>query len=168
VRAAPTEKHDYRQSSAYAIIADVRNDEPVSISITLSPTQVDDIVRAASGSRVPSLSTLIADSLSAPLGNGEAVRAGAGQARIGRQSAGGYLPSDTSDQRLSRSLLRGLSILTGFAPDGAPRGIVELAGDLGMSPSTAHRYALTLVELGLLERCPKTRKYRLPGSGARP
>jgi DNA-binding IclR family transcriptional regulator len=32
-----------------------------------------------------------------------------------------------------------------------------------MSPSTTHRYALTLVELGLLERCPDTRKYRLPG-----
>ena len=42
------------------------------------------------------------------------------------------------------------------------RGIVELANDLGMSPSTAHRYAHTLVEVGLLERCPKTRKYRLP------
>jgi DNA-binding IclR family transcriptional regulator len=34
-----------------------------------------------------------------------------------------------------------------------------------MSPSTAHRYAFTLVELGLLERSPTTRKYRLP-SGA--
>ena len=31
-----------------------------------------------------------------------------------------------------------------------------------MSPSTAHRYAQTLIELGLLERCPKSRKYRLP------
>ncbi len=31
-----------------------------------------------------------------------------------------------------------------------------------MSPSTTHRYASTLVELGLLERCPKTRKYRPP------
>jgi len=55
-------------------------------------------------------------------------------------------------------------LLTGFGPDGGSRGIVELADELGMSPSTAHRYALTLVELGLLERCPKTRKYRLPGS----
>jgi DNA-binding IclR family transcriptional regulator len=33
-----------------------------------------------------------------------------------------------------------------------------------MSPSTTHRYASTLVEMGLLERCPKTRKYRLPGT----
>ncbi|HST32076.1 MAG TPA: helix-turn-helix domain-containing protein [Solirubrobacteraceae bacterium] len=72
------------------------------------------------------------------------------------------MPSETTDARLSRSLLRGLSLLTGFGPDGEQRGIVELADDLGMSPSTAHRYALTLVELGLLERCPRTRKYRLP------
>jgi len=49
-----------------------------------------------------------------------------------------------------------------LGPDGAERGIVELAADLRMSPSTAHRYALTLVEVGLLERCPRTRKYRLP------
>jgi hypothetical protein len=110
------------------------NSEPVSITITLSPTQVDEVVRAASRSRAPSVSTVI----------------------------GGYLPTDSDDPRLSRSLLRGLSLLTCFGPDGAARGIVELARDAGMSPSTAHRYASTLVELGLLERCPKSRKYRLP------
>jgi hypothetical protein len=109
---------------------------PTSISITLSPAQIDEVVRAATQSRAPSVSTLI----------------------------GGYMPPATPDPRLSRSLLRGLSILTGFGPDGEARGIVELAGDLGMSPSTAHRYASTLVEMGLLERCPKTRKYRLPGT----
>ncbi|HEY4452225.1 MAG TPA: helix-turn-helix domain-containing protein [Solirubrobacteraceae bacterium] len=143
-------------------------DGPVSISITLSPSQVDDVVRAASNSRAPSLSTLIAASLKAPLderrANGSDADHAPMRAAIGR--VGAHMPGDTSDQRLSRSLLRGLSILTGFAPDGAPRGIVELAGELGMSPSTAHRYALTLVELGLLERCPQTRKYRLPGTAA--
>ena len=112
------------------------NDEPLSISITLSPAQVDAVVRAASHSRAPSVSALI----------------------------GGYMPAETADPRLSRSLLRGLSILTCFGPDGGARGIVELARELDMSPSTAHRYAFTLVELGLLERCPKTRKYRLPGT----
>jgi len=106
------------------------------ISITLSPTQIDEIVRAAAHSRAPSVSRLL----------------------------GGYMPTETEDPRLSRSLVRGLSILTRFGPDGEARGIVELAGDLDMSPSTAHRYANTLVELGLLERCPKTRKYRLPGT----
>jgi IclR helix-turn-helix domain len=115
------------------------NDEQLSIRITLSPAQIIEVIRAASGSRVPSISTLIAD-------------------------PNGCLLSDTDDPRLSRSLVRGLSLLTGFGPDREERGIVELAGELGMSPSTAHRYALTLMELGLLDRCPKTRKYRLPRS----
>lgn len=141
------------------------NDQPLTISITLSPTQIDEVVRAASSSRAPSVSTLLANSLATPL-SGE--RRGEEsdfhrQAQRQRGGRGGYLPSDTDDPRLSRSLMRGLSLLTGFGPDGSARGIVELAEELGMSPSTAHRYALTLVELGLLERCPKTRKYRLPG-----
>jgi hypothetical protein len=144
--------------------------EPAAITITLSPTQVDDVVRAAARGRAPSISTLIADSLAAPVagngngnGNGSSHAKGgeAGPAR-GSLAARGYMPSEPTDARLSRSLLRGLSLLTGFGPDGEQRGIVELADDLGMSPSTAHRYALTLVELGLLERDPRTRKYRLP------
>jgi DNA-binding MarR family transcriptional regulator len=72
------------------------------------------------------------------------------------------LDPDMADARLSRSLLRGLSILTCFTDDGGPRGIVEVAEELEMSPSTAHRYALTLLALGLLERSPHTRKYSLP------
>jgi hypothetical protein len=137
------------------------------ITITLSPTQVDAIVRAAARGRAPSISTLIADSLATPVarnGNGSprAAKGGKTAASRGSPAARGYMPSETTDARLSRSLLRGLSLLTGFGPDGEQRGIVELADDLGMSPSTAHRYALTLVELGLLERCPRTRKYRLP------
>ena len=147
-------------------VAPMTNDEQMSITITLSPAQIDDVVRAASSSRAPSISTLIADSLSAPLGeaNGASASDSAGGGRRELGPRGGYMPNDTTDPRLSRSLLRGLALLTGFGPDGEARGIVELAGDLGMSPSTAHRYALTLVELGLLERCPRTRKYRLPGT----
>jgi hypothetical protein len=139
-----------------------------SITITLSPAQVDSVVRAASQGRAPSISTLIADSLAAPLrtGNGASGSKRTPPIRSATAAHGsaarGYLPSDTDDPRLSRSLLRGLSLLAGFGPDGGERGIVELADDLGMSPSTAHRYALTLVELGLLERSAKTRKYRLP------
>ncbi|HEX5853163.1 MAG TPA: helix-turn-helix domain-containing protein [Solirubrobacteraceae bacterium] len=142
------------------------NDEPISISITLSPAQIDEVVRAASSSRAPSISTLIADSLATPLAaTGDAADTGSpADDAPARRPRGGYMPNDTTDRRLSRSLLRGLALLTGFGPEGEARGIVELAGDLGMSPSTAHRYALTLVELGLLERCPKTRKYRLPGT----
>lgn len=164
-----------------ANIAAMTNEPQPHISITLSPTQVDDVVRAAQQSRAPSVANLIADALSAsPADESDGRPAGAGGAkardepagedagptgtRVRRPPPGGYMPIDSSDPRLSRSLLRGLSILTRFGPDGGPRGIVELAGDLGMSPSTAHRYAFTLVEVGLLERCPKTRKYRLPGT----
>jgi predicted transcriptional regulator len=135
-------------------------DSSLSISIKLSPAQIDEVVRAAAGGRPPSFSTLIADTLNAPLASSGGKRSGKTKARA-RASA---FPSiETVDPRLSRSLLRGLSILTCFGPDGDPRGIVEIAEDLGMSPSTTHRYTLTLVELGLLERCPDTRKYRLPG-----
>jgi IclR helix-turn-helix domain len=135
-------------------------DEPLSISIKLSPAQVDEVMRAASRSRVPSISKLIADTLNAPLhGNGDERTTKTDPA----SRLGAHMPIGAVDPRLSRSLLRGLSILTCFGPDGGSRGIVEIAEDLGMSPSTTHRYALTLVELGLLERCPHTRKYRLPG-----
>jgi hypothetical protein len=128
-----------------------------SISIALSPAQVASVVRAASKSREPSVSSLIADALHAPLS--------ALEERNGKTHTGAHamaLALDNSDPRLSRSLLRGLSILTRFGADGESRGIVELARDLGMSASTTHRYASTLVQLGLLERCPETRRYRLP------
>jgi hypothetical protein len=156
------------------------NSEQVSIAITLSPAQVDEVVRAAAQSRAPSFATLVADSLNTPLthGNGPRPASPPGEADedlgSGDEEAedaseadsqiGGYLPVSASDPRLSRSLLRGFSLLTCFGSDGSPRGIVELSHDADMSPSTAHRYASTLVELGLLERDPKSRKYRLPGT----
>ena len=125
-----------------------------SISIVLSPAQVDQVVRAAARGGTPGFSSLISSKLN--LGDASAAQA-AGEPTI---SAGGYLPV-SDDARLSRSLLRGLSILTCFGPDNKERGIIEMAGQLGMSPSTTHRYVSTLVELGLLERSPRTRKYRL-------
>jgi hypothetical protein len=136
------------------------------ISITLSPAQVDGVVREASQGRAPSVLTLISKQLAAPLAGHGCTRTEPfpHDAQAPEPVFGGFLPHDTENPRLSRSLLRGLSMLTCFGPDGRERGIVELARDLGMSPSTAHRYALTLVELGLLERCPKTRKYRLAGT----
>jgi hypothetical protein len=133
------------------------DNEQTPITIALSPAQVDAVVRAASREQGPSIATIIATSLARPHTDRSAAdEPGARDARTELFAA------DVDDSRLSRSLLRGFSLLAGFAPDGAERGIVELADDLGMSPSTAHRYALTLVELGLLERCPTTRKYRLP------
>ena len=143
------------------------DDARAAISIQLSATQVAAVVRAASGSRVQSVSSLIADALHAPLPTPDPPGGRAKASRNGGGRAGGdplALTSalEDSDPRLSRSLLRGLSILTRFGPDGSSRGIVELARELGMSASTTHRYASTLVQLGLLERCPETRRYRLP------
>ncbi|HEX4482552.1 MAG TPA: helix-turn-helix domain-containing protein [Solirubrobacteraceae bacterium] len=140
------------------------NQEQIAITITLSPAQIDSVVRAASRGSTPSISALIAESLTSASGSANGRSASPSSAPdedTGGESARGYLPTDTDDPRLSRSLLRGLSLLRGFGADGGERGIVELAEEVGMSPSTAHRYALTLVELGLLERCPRTRKYRL-------
>jgi hypothetical protein len=126
------------------------------ITIALSPAQVDAVVRAASHGRAPSIATLVASSLARPRHTDDNHPPDGLGAEL--------LHAEADDPRLSRSLLRGFALLGGFGPDGGERGIVELANDLGMSPSTAHRYALTLVELGLLERCPKTRKYRLPAA----
>jgi len=125
-----------------------------SISIKLSAAQVDEVVRAATRNRAPSITTIIADALAAPkeTKNGKPKKT---------PSLSPHMPIGDVDPRMSRSLLRGLSILTCFGPNGDSRGIVEIADELGMSPSTTHRYTLTLVELGLLERCPRTRKYKL-------
>ena len=107
------------------------------VSITLSPLQVQEVLHAAASGPPGGMASLAVDSMPLP-------------------------DADAIDPRLSRSLVRGLSILASFGPDARERGIVELAHELHMSPSTAHRYAQTLVQIGLLERCPSSRKYRLP------
>ncbi len=139
----------------------MKNRKRSSISITLSPAQVDEVVRAAGTSRAPGISELLVDALSGRVDAGR-------DADSGSLSVAEPASIDTVNPRYSRSLLRGLLLLRCFEPGGEERGIVEIADELGMSPSTTHRYALTLVELGLLERCPDTRKYRLPAmsSGA--
>jgi hypothetical protein len=138
----------------------VSEDELPSISIVLSPAQVHAVLRATAQSRVRDVSALLDATV-------VRTRSGTDEHRElseedARGASSGILPSDSSDPRLSRSLLRGLSLLTCFDADRKPRGIVEIADALDMSPSSAHRYALTLVHLGLLERSPQTRKYSLP------
>jgi hypothetical protein len=149
--------------SSSAIIAAMSSDGRRSISITLSPVQVEEVVRAAAGNRTPTVATLIGNSLAHPTSTGGATdrspRAPLHARAAASEDNGGI---DDIDPRLSRSLMRGLSILAGFASGARERGIVELASELGLSPSTTHRYAQTLLQLGLLERCPTTRKYRLP------
>ncbi len=108
------------------------------VTLTLSAAQVETVLRCAHGAQPPAVAALLS----------------------GLPSAGA-LAWRSKDPRMSRSLLRGLALLARFAADPRERGIVELADELQISASTAHRYAHTLVELGLLERCPSTRKYRV-------
>ncbi|MCW3032667.1 MAG: IclR family transcriptional regulator [Solirubrobacterales bacterium] len=131
-----------------------RRDAP--ISIALSPAQVDHVLRASSQSAAPGIAGLISGALRR--GTSPAER------RSGAATPGARGGESPACHRLSRSLLRGLSLLTCFASEDEERGIVELSRDAGMSASTAHRYALTLVELGLLERSPSSRRYRLPAA----
>jgi len=62
--------------------------------------------------------------------------------------------------RYSQSLERGLAILGCFTAQRPVLGIAEMADELGMSRSSTHRYAITLLALGYLEQ-DKDRKYRL-------
>lgn len=152
---ATTQKHLLQTTVFGVTIPRMADGAKEPISIVLSPSQVEAVVRAAQDNGVPTVSSLIASALTR---SPEAAREG-GDADGG--SASDTMEEAGTDRRLSRSLLRGLSIMTCFAPERSERGIVEIARELGMSASTTHRYALTLVEMGLLERCPRTRKYRL-------
>jgi DNA-binding MarR family transcriptional regulator len=116
------------------------------ITIELSKSQVDKVVRAAGqGGTMSVLLTALKDaSWTLALDSGEWVA-----------------PAQMEDRRLSRSLLAGLLVLSCFPADGEYLGIAELARLLGMNTSTTHRYVTTLLAVGLLERDSATRRYRL-------
>jgi hypothetical protein len=116
------------------------NGESEKILIELSPAQVDRVVRGAAES-----------------GNMSVLLSGLDDVRevLSRE------PRQLEDSRLSRSLLAGLLMLASFPTDGSYLGNAEIARMLDMNPSTTHRYVSTLVAVGLLERDPTTRRYRL-------
>ncbi len=72
-----------------------------------------------------------------------------------------------ADPRLSRSLEYGVAILESFSGGRQTLGIADIADVVGVSRSTTHRYAMTLVALGYLEQNSK-RKYRLARHAADP
>ena len=112
------------------------------VAIRLTRAQVREVLRAAAG-------TQATDPLAA-----------LDTHALATANAAAGAPGSGAEQRLSSSLLRGLALLAAAA-DGEEHGIVQLARAVGISPSSAHRYAQTLVAAGLLERCPETRRYRL-------
>jgi hypothetical protein len=118
------------------------------VSVTLSPNQVDQVVRAALGEdAAPSVSTLVAGT-------------GFHRSRA-RQVLSSRYRALQDNRRLSRSLLAGLLVLSCFPPEGIDMGIKDISEQLDLNTSTVHRYVLTLVAAGLLERDPDTRRYRL-------
>jgi hypothetical protein len=118
----------------------LRADGPDPVLIELSRAQVDRIVRnAADGGNMSVLLSGLKDI----------------RAVLARE------PRQLEDGRLSRSLLAGLLMLASFPSDGSYLGNAEIARLLDMNPSTTHRYVSTLVAVGLLERDPATRRYRL-------
>ena len=69
-------------------------------------------------------------------------------------------PSERSGST-SRSLERGLAILSSFNSDRPLIGVSELSRDLDLSRSTAHRYVATLAQLGYLQQDRDSKRYRL-------
>lgn len=118
------------------------------VSITLSRNQVDHVMRAALGDEAaPSLSGMVS-------GTGF-------HGSHARDMLNLRYRDLQSNRRLSRSLLAGLLVLSCFPPEGMDIGIKDISEQLELNTSTVHRYVLTLVAAGLLERDPDTRRYRL-------
>jgi predicted DNA-binding transcriptional regulator YafY len=118
------------------------------VSLELTTAQVEAIVRATAEARGPSLSLLLSGLIA--------------EQAISESSLEERYWAELESGRLSHSLFRGLLILALFISGEEGRGVVEVARQLGLSPSTTHRYISTLVAFGLLTQDPSTRKYRLP------
>jgi hypothetical protein len=118
------------------------------VSVELTNAQVESVVRATADARGPSLSLLLSGLIA--------------EQAISESSLEERYWAELESGRLSHSLFRGLLILALFISGEEGRGVVDVARQLGLSPSTTHRYITTLVAFGLLVQDPSTRKYRLP------
>jgi hypothetical protein len=108
------------------------------VSLGLTAEQVASVIAAASAAGTDSVTLL------------------AGLAAPGELTSSSLL----EDRTVSRSLLFGLIVLVSFPADGSDRGIKEVAAELDLPTSTTHRYAHTLLTIGLLEQDPRSRRYR--------
>jgi IclR helix-turn-helix domain len=117
------------------------------VSVTLSSNQVDHVLRAALGDgAATSVSSMVAGG---NLGGS-----------LARQAMSARYRALQDNRRLSRSLLAGLLVLSCFVSEDRDLGIKDISEELELNTSTVHRYVVTLVAAGLLERDPETRRYR--------
>ncbi|MGA2455748.1 MAG: helix-turn-helix domain-containing protein [Solirubrobacteraceae bacterium] len=97
----------------------------------------------------------------------------------GRASFAGLLPEASDLDGLRRAVLplldndeysratyRALLVLAAFPADGSEVALTAIARELGLSPSTAHRYIATWMAIGLLVQEPGSRRYRRTAYGA--
>jgi hypothetical protein len=117
------------------------------VCLELTEAQVEGVIRATADAHGPSLSLLLSGLIA--------------EQTISESSLEDRYCAELESGRLSHSLFRGLLILALFISGEEGRGVVEVARQLGLSPSTTHRYMTTLVAFGLLVQEPATRKYRL-------
>jgi IclR helix-turn-helix domain len=127
---------------------DERRRRQAAVCVELTNAQVESVIRATAEVRGPSLSLLLSGLIAE-----QAISEGSLEQRYWAELESG---------RLSHSLFRGLLILALFISGEEGRGVVDVARQLGLSPSTTHRYITTLVAFGLLVQDPSTRKYQLP------
>lgn len=127
------------------------------VEIALTHDQVDQVLRAVTRERKGTSESLLMAALDhahSPSGKD------GGSAESLRDATKRALQAALDDPQLSQSLLRGLALLSCYSPQREWRTISELAKELDLPPSTAHRYARTLRAIGLLEQNPNTREYR--------
>jgi hypothetical protein len=128
------------------------------VAITLSPLQVEQVMRTAGRHRNGTVSNLLLAALDHAYEPGTS-NGGSRHSDL-QKATRAALENALEDPQLSQSLLRGLAILASYGPDRPWRAIIDLSDQLGMSPSTTHRYVKTLRAVGLLEQNPATREYR--------
>lgn len=76
----------------------------------------------------------------------------------------GQLDADQPDRRgryRIQAIERAVAILNAFTVEQPEYGVTELANELGLHKSTTHRFLVNLEHAGLVERNPRTGRYRL-------
>lgn len=66
-----------------------------------------------------------------------------------------------SERYRIQAIERAVSILNAFSAEEHELGVTELAGKLGLHKSTVHRFMVNLDAAGMVERNPRTGRYRL-------
>jgi IclR helix-turn-helix domain len=134
------------------------------VAIALTRDQVDQVMRAAlrqpRGASESVLLFAALDSAHQPSADAVGTDTDGRVSESFRDATKRALKAALEDSQLSQSLLRGLALLSCYTPDREWRTISDLAKELDLPPSTAHRYARTLRAIGLLEQHPGTREYR--------